>query len=63
MPSHPGRVVVSASQLAERSTLEVQITGLRAWRWRLRLALHLIRIAVRIAGIGFRYIPSDEDKK
>ena len=34
-------------------TLNVNVTGLRAWKWRVWIGLRLIRIAALIIGCGF----------
>lgn len=38
---------------AKNMTLTVNVTGLKVWSWRVRVACWLIWLATKTAGIGF----------
>lgn len=54
---------IPISDLAKQTTLEIEITGATVWRWRLRLAKCLIRLAARVLGTGIRIHNESEDRK
>lgn len=42
------------SHVMKRTTLVVTLTGIRTWKVRLWLATHLMKLAARTLGCGFR---------
>ena len=47
-------VNVPISSVTPNLTVHVRVTGVKTWRVRLWLAMRLIRLAARVAGVGLR---------
>ena len=49
-----GVVEIKAGDLMKRVTLHVRVTGMRTLKIRLRIAILLMRLAAKVAGMGIQ---------
>ncbi len=50
----------AASTIMRNVTMEVRVPGLRVAKMRVRVGVWIIRLAVRVAGIGVKFIDERE---
>ncbi len=48
------KVQMSASQAAGDLQLEVEVTGLEVWKWRVLVCVLMIRLGAWVAGMGVK---------
>jgi len=45
---------IPISHITQQVTMNVEVTGIRAWRWRVKIAGWLLALAARVAGVGLQ---------